>query len=35
MQVYDSQYDNQLSDRIGKVHEFARSRLQVCYEEKL
>ena len=28
-QVYGSQYANELSDKIGEVHEFARSRLQV------
>ena len=29
-QVYGSQYANELSDKIGEVHEFARSRLQVA-----
>ena len=29
-QVYGSQYANELSDKIGEVHEFARSNLQVA-----
>ena len=29
-EVYGSQYANQLSERIGEIHEFARNRLQIA-----